>query len=321
MPPPTGRLAPTPSGFLHLGNARSFLLAWLWARSAGGRVIMRVEDIDLPRCRPMFRRQALSDLLWLGLDWDAGPRPDDLPGPFDQSTRFEQYRLALDRLVQAGRAYPCVCSRKDIEEATRAPHGDEGAVYPGTCRGRFATFAEAAERSGTTPAWRFAFGDKPISFHDGLQGPVLAHPRDLGDFVLWRKDGLPSYQIAVTVDDAAMGISQVLRGKDLLLSTARQLALYEALGLKAPTQWAHVPLLLSQDERRLAKRDGDLSLKTLRDQGVAPARMLGLCAYSCGLLGELRQATLGELTQGFKLSRLGQADFTLTPEHLAWLLG
>ncbi|NUO16388.1 MAG: tRNA glutamyl-Q(34) synthetase GluQRS [Planctomycetaceae bacterium] len=320
MPPPTGRLAPTPSGFLHLGNARSFLLAWLWARSAGGRVIMRVEDIDLPRCRPMFRRQALSDLLWLGLDWDAGPRPDDLPGPFDQSTRFEQYRLALDRLVQAGRAYPCVCSRKDIEEATRAPHGDEGAVYPGTCRGRFATFAEAAERSGTTPAWRFAFGDKPISFHDGLQGPVLAHPRDLGDFVLWRKDGLPSYQIAVTVDDAAMGVSQVLRGRDLLLSTVRQLALYEALGLQAPAHWAHVPLLLSEEARRLAKRDGGLSLKALREQGVAPARILGLCAFSCGLQSELRPATLTELTQCFDFAFLHRPDFTLTREHLAWLL-
>ena len=308
----TGRLAPTPSGYLHLGNARSFLLAWLWARSQGGRVVMRVEDIDLPRCSRELRDQALSDLEWLGLDWDEGPHAGDAIGPYDQSTRFEHYRRALDKLVQAGRAYPCVCSRKDIEEATRAPHGDEGAVYPGTCRGRFATFAEAAEFAKSPPAWRFAFEDAPISFQDEIQGPITIKPRELGDFVLWRKDGLPSYQLAVTVDDATMGITQVLRGRDLIQSTARQLALYKALALPAPKQWAHVPLMLAQDKRRLAKRDGDLSLKALRERGVKPERVIALCAHSAGLMPRTENVYARELVAIFATNNITKQDLTLS---------
>lgn len=307
----TGRLAPTPSGYLHLGNARSFLLAWLWARSLGGRVIMRVEDIDLPRCKREFREQALSDLEWLGLDWDEGPHAGDEIGAYDQSTRFEHYRRALDKLIQAGKAYPCVCSRKDIEEATRAPHGDEGAVYPGTCRGRFATFAEAAEFAKSPPAWRFAFDDGPISFHDEIQGPITIKPRELGDFVLWRKDGLPSYQLAVTCDDAAMGVTQVLRGRDLIQSTARQLALYKALALQAPKQWAHAPLMIDPTGRRLAKREGDMSLKALRERGVKPERVIGLCAHSAGLVANVDHTSARELVAHFSVTKVAPADSNL----------
>ncbi len=307
----TGRLAPTPSGYLHLGNARSFLLAWLWARSCGGHVIMRVEDIDLPRCKREFREQALSDLEWLGLDWDEGPHAGDELGPYDQSTRFEHYRRALDNLIAAGHAYPCVCSRKDIEEATRAPHGDEGAVYPGTCRGRFATFAEAAEFAKSPPAWRFAFGDTPISFHDEIQGPITIKPRALGDFVLWRKDGLPSYQLAVTCDDAAMGVTQVLRGRDLIQSTARQLALYKALALQAPKQWAHAPLMIDPTGRRLAKREGDMSLKALRERGVKPERVIGLCAHSAGMVAHVDNASARELVAHFTVTKVAPADSNL----------
>jgi glutamyl-tRNA synthetase len=306
-----GRLAPTPSGFLHLGNARSFLLAWLWARSLGGRVVMRIEDIDLPRCKREFREQALSDLAWLGLNWDEGPHAGDEIGPYDQSTRFEHYRRALDQLIVAGKAYPCVCSRKDIEEATRAPHGDEGAIYPGTCRGRFATFAQAAEFAKSPPAWRFAFDDAPISFHDEIQGPITIKPRELGDFVLWRKDGLPSYQLAVTVDDAAMGVTQVLRGRDLIQSTARQLALYKALSLQAPKQWAHVPLMQAADGRRLAKRDGDLSLKSMRERGIKPERIVGLCAHSAGLTIHAESLGARELVSGFAANNIQREDCTL----------
>lgn len=311
----TGRLAPTPSGYLHLGNARSFLLAWLWARSMGGRVIMRVEDIDLPRCKREFREQALEDIAWLGLDWDEGPHAGDAIGAYDQSTRFEHYRRALDKLIVAGKAYPCVCSRKDIEEATRAPHGDDGAIYPGTCRGRFATFAEAAEFAKSPPAWRFAFDDAPISFHDEIQGDITVKPRELGDFVLWRKDGLPSYQLAVTCDDAAMGITQVLRGRDLIHSTARQLALYKALGLPAPKQWAHVPLMLALDKRRLAKRDGDLSIKALRERGVEPERVIALCAHSAGLIAHSGQENATDLVASFSIQLVARSDATL-PESL-----
>lgn len=317
----TGRLAPTPSGYLHLGNARSFLLAWLWARSLGGRVIMRIEDIDLPRCKREFREEALRDLEWLGLDWDEGPHAGDAIGPYDQSTCFEHYRRALDKLVQAGRAYPCVCSRKDIEEATRAPHGDEGAIYPGTCRGRFATFAEAAEFAKSPPAWRFAFDDAPISFHDEIQGPVTIRPRELGDFVLWRKDGLPSYQLAVTVDDAAMGITQVLRGRDLIQSTARQLALYKALGLQAPKHWAHAPLMIDPTGRRLAKREGDLSIKALRERGVKPEKVAGLCAYSAGLLPRAEENNARELLAAFDLKQVSRPDSALpeAPQQMTGL--
>ncbi len=311
-----GRLAPTPSGLLHLGNARSFLLAWLWARSLGGRVIMRVEDIDLPRCSRELRNQALSDLAWLGLDWDEGPHAGDAIGPYDQSTRFELYRRALDQLIVAGRAYPCVCSRKDIEEATRAPHGDEGAIYPGTCRGRFATFAEAATFAGSPPAMRFAFDDAPISFTDEIAGAVTVQPRELGDFVLWRKDGLPSYQLAVTCDDAAMGITQVLRGRDLIQSTARQLALYKALGLQPPLQWAHVPLLIDPSGRRLAKREGDLSIKALRERGVKPEKVIGLCALSAGLVQRAEEMSVRGLVAAFDLKRVARSDSTL-PEPIA----
>jgi glutamyl-tRNA synthetase len=310
----TSRLAPTPSGLLHLGNARSFLLAWLWARSQGGRVVMRIEDIDLPRCSRELRDQALEDIAWLGLDWDEGPHAGDEIGPYDQSTRFEHYRRALDKLIHAGKAYPCVCSRKDIEEATRAPHGDEGAIYPGTCRGRFATFAEAATFAGSPPAMRFAFDDAPISFTDEIAGPVTVKPRELGDFVLWRKDGLPSYQLAVTCDDAAMGITQVLRGKDLLLSTARQLALFKALALPAPKQWAHVPLMLAQDKRRLAKRDGDLSIKALRERGVQPEKVIGLCAQSAGLVAAPEAVSPRALLAAFSIKTVSNVDYSFPEE-------
>jgi glutamyl-tRNA synthetase len=331
-----GRLAPTPSGWLHLGNARSFLLAWLWARSTGnpacGRVIMRIEDIDRPRCRPELREAALSELAWLGLDWDAGPKAGDPPGEYDQGMRFELYRQYLRKLADAGLAYPCTCTRKDIEQASSAPHGDEGAIYPGTCRGRWESYEQAKRESGIEPAWRFDFArgqslfsqaktgtDPLVTFHDEIVGDVAIDPSTLGDFVLWRRDDLPSYQLAVTVDDALMGITQVLRGRDLLTSTARQLALYAALGLQAPTQWAHVPFVQDAQGRRMAKRDGDLSLNHLRETGVDPSRVVGLLAWSAGLIDKLQPATPKDLVGEFSLKRIGRQDFVVTEEHLGWL--
>jgi glutamyl-tRNA synthetase len=345
---PVGRLAPTPSGHLHLGNARSFLLAWLWARHEDGRIIMRVEDIDRPRCKPELRDAALAELSWLGLDWDAGPHAGDAPGEYDQHTRFEIYRSHLQRLAEAGLAYPCTCSRRDIEEASSAPHGDDptppglrpagdsgdGPIYPGTCRGRWDSFEQAQQKSGVTPAWRFRFGEgqtpfpakkgsdplaRAISFHDEAQGDVTIDPSTLGDFVLWRRDDLPSYQLAVTVDDAAQGVTQVLRGRDLLASTARQLALYAAMGLTPPAQWAHVPFIQDAAGRRMAKRDSDLALAHLHETGVDPARVTGLLAWSAGLIAKLQAATPAELVGEFDLSRIGRQDFAVTPEHLAWL--
>jgi len=314
-----GRLAPTPSGYLHLGNARSFLLAWLWARHDGGSVIMRVEDIDRPRCKPELREAALEELQWLGLDWSQGPHAGDPVGEFDQQTRTELYRGYLQQLAGAGLAYPCTCSRKDIEQASSAPHGEEGAVYPGTCRDRWESFEQAEAESGIRPAWRFRWETDAVSFQDQLQGDVTVDPSTLGDFVLWRRDDLPSYQLAVSVDDALMGVTQVLRGRDLLTSTARQLALYRALGLNAPSQWAHVPFLQDAEGRRMAKRDGDLALAHLRETGVSHERIVGFAAWSAGLTSELAPTAPADLISNFNLSAINKEDFVVTDEHLTWL--
>jgi glutamyl-tRNA synthetase len=317
--PATGRLAPTPSGYLHLGNARSFLLAWLCARREGGRVIMRIEDIDRPRCRHELREAALIELAWLGLDWDAGPHAGEPVGDYDQSTRLEIYRAHLQRLVAAGLAYPCTCTRKDIEQASSAPHGDEGAIYPGTCRGRWQSFDQARRESGVTPAWRFLF-DGTFSFHDEVLGEVTIDASTLGDFVLWRRDDLPSYQIAVTVDDALQGVTQVLRGHDLVSSTARQLALYRALDLIPPDRWAHVPFIQDAQGRRMAKRDGDMALAQLRETGVDPRRIIGLLASSAGLVDEARAFSPRDLLGEFDVHAINRADFVITEKHLKWLL-
>jgi glutamyl-tRNA synthetase len=228
------------------------------------------------------------------------------------------YRAHLRKLAAAGMAYPCTCTRKDIEQASSAPHGDEGAIYPGTCRGRWKSFDQAQRESGDTPAWRFLF-EGEWSFHDEVQGDASIDASTLGDFVLWRRDDLPSYQLAVTVDDAAQGVTQVLRGRDLVSSTARQLALYRALGLAAPDQWAHVPLIQDQQGRRMAKRDGAMALAHLRDVGVDPRRVVGLLAWSAGLIPEPKAATPAELLADFDITLIKQDDFVITGKHLKWL--
>jgi len=314
--PVTGRLAPTPSGYLHLGNARSFLLAWLWARSAGGNMILRVEDIDAQRCKPEFEEAAFDDLIWLGL-WQRTSSPAD--NQYHQSAKLEAYEAQLERLVQRGLAYPCTCSRRDIEAAASAPQGDQGPVYPGTCRDRWESFLHARSESGTEPAWRFRWDGPDVQFHDELCGDVAVSPAEEGDFVLWRKDGGPSYQLAVTVDDADQGVTQVLRGRDLLTSTARQLALYHALGLTPPDQWAHVPFVQDEHRRRMAKRDGDLSLIHLRESGVSAERVVAFAAWSAGLLDEPAPIAATELVGEFDLTRLNTEDFIVTDEHLDWL--
>jgi glutamyl-tRNA synthetase len=302
----TGRLAPTPSGYLHLGNARSFMLAWLWAKAKGERVLLRVEDIDKPRCKPEFAQAMYEDLRWLGLHWD-----EETPA---QSTRVDVYENQLKRLIEAGKAYPCTCSRKDIEEASSAPHGDEGAIYPGTCRGRWRDAAHAKAETGREPAWRFRWDEAP-AFTDALHGDVRVDASSLGDFVLWRRDGLPSYQLAVAVDDAMQVVTQVLRGRDLLNSTARQIVLQQALGLPSPLEWAHVPFIQDQTGRRMAKRAGDMSLKALREGGADPHSIIGFLAWTAGLTDKPERATAAELVDNFDLQRIERTDFPLTEAH------
>jgi glutamyl-tRNA synthetase len=276
-----GRLAPSPTGAQHLGNAKTYLLAYWSARSSGSRMVLRIEDVDSPRVKPWAIEQAIDDLRWLGIDWDEGPDVGGDSAPYIQSQRIPQYRDALSRLIAADRVFPCTCSRKDIASAGSAPHFDhEGAVYPGTCSLWHA--GDPLPPAGEF-CWRFRAAEHSVSFTDRMLGPQLCVPATaLGDFPITQKSGDPSYQLAVVVDDAAMGVTEVVRGDDLVASTFRQIDLYHALGLEVPT-FAHVPLVLGSDRRRLAKRHGDTRLSQYRDSGVSPESIVGWAAHSAGL--------------------------------------
>ncbi|MGE0760097.1 MAG: tRNA glutamyl-Q(34) synthetase GluQRS [Pirellulaceae bacterium] len=310
---PVGRLAPSPTGAQHVGNARTFLLAWLAVRARGGTVILRVEDIDSPRVKAWAVSQALADLRWLGLDWDEGPDCGGPHSPYVQTERIDLYNRALDVLRRAERVYPCTCSRRDVAAAASAPHiGQEPPPYPGTCAGRSAGDAKRLE--GRPFVWRFRVMENDLQFLDGVAGPQRCGVvRELGDFVLARADGAPSYQLAVVVDDHAMGITEVLRGDDLLPSTFRQLELYRALGWEAP-QFAHVPLVVGPDGRRLAKRHGDTRLALLREAGQGPERLLGTLAWSCGLQSEPHPTTAAALLVDFRLDQLPRGPFVLSAD-------
>ncbi|HEX9793213.1 MAG TPA: tRNA glutamyl-Q(34) synthetase GluQRS [Planctomycetota bacterium] len=297
-----GRLAPSPTGVLHLGNARSFLLAWLDVRARGGEVLLRIEDLDGPRIKSGAAEAAIEDLAWLGLDWDAGP--------VYQRPRLACYRAALEKLAAAGLAYPCTCTRRDVELAASAPHaGEEGPLYPGTCRGRFADAAAARAASGAEPCWRFAVpAGAAVEFADRHAGPQrIAVGRELGDFVIWKKDGEPAYQLAVVVDDAEQGVNSILRGADLLPSAARQTLLYQALG-HAPPEFAHVPLVVGSDGRRLAKRHGDTTLSQFRAAGYDAPALLRWLAEVSGLAPPRRAyGCARDLLADFALARVPAA--------------
>ncbi|WZO96900.1 tRNA glutamyl-Q(34) synthetase GluQRS [Isosphaeraceae bacterium EP7] len=275
-----GRLAPSPTGGLHLGHARTFLVAWLAARSAGGTIVLRIEDLDRTRVRPDVIPGILEDLRWLGLHWNEGPDVGGPHAPYLQSARESLYRGAIEHLRRLELVYPCTCTRAEIARAASAPHpGEEGAPYPGTCAGRS---AEEADSLGGKPyAWRFRVSDEPVVWDDAILGPVSMNPTASGDFIVGRSDGLISYQLAVVVDDAAMRINQVIRGDDLLPSTPRQILLYRALGRDLP-RFGHVPLTFGRDGRRLAKRDASIKLTTLRQRGVSPESLVGRVIRSCG---------------------------------------
>lgn len=263
-----GRIAPSPTGHLHLGHARTFWAAQVRAQAAGGTLILRNEDLDSTRFKMEFVTDMLEDLKWFGFHWQEGPDVGGAHGPYHQSGRMSFYRDALESLKRGGHVYPCTCSRKDIQNAIRAPHpeDDHEPIYPGTCR-------QQTERdvAGRKFAWRFRVPDgETVAFDDGGFGSQrFVAGKDFGDFVVWRQDGVPSYQLACTVDDAAMEITEVVRGADLLVSTARQLLLYRALG-KIPPKFFHCPLMLDAQGVRLAKRHDALSLRAMRAQGRTP---------------------------------------------------
>jgi glutamyl/glutaminyl-tRNA synthetase len=294
-----GRIAPSPTGLLHIGHAVTFWRAYERACAAGGKLVLRIEDLDRDRCRREFADAIIEDLHWFGLDWDEGP---DIGGPFApyiQSQRRSRYLEAWEKLRLGGLIYPCKCSRKDVADASLAPHDEnEEPIYPGTCRPRLprslassadivADAVSAAGQKNLSPVtavppsaaiatahWRFRVPDgERIEFVDeriGRQSAVVG--RDFGDFIVWRRDDVPAYQLAVVVDDAAMRISEVARGEDLLLSTFRQLLLYRALDL-LPPRFFHTSLVVDESGKRLAKRHGSLSLRALRESGLAPEEL------------------------------------------------
>ncbi|MGA3131586.1 MAG: tRNA glutamyl-Q(34) synthetase GluQRS [Terracidiphilus sp.] len=290
-----GRLAPSPTGYLHVGHARTFWTAFERAREVGGTLVMRMEDLDAERSRAIFTEAALEDLRWLGIRWQEGPDEGGPYAPYVQSKRHALYLAAWRRLLNDGYLFACRCSRKDIDSALAAPHErlqtasgggkpeifDDEPMYPGTCRhltGRAPqlpgpTSTDVGKPDGTN--WRFRVPDgQAVEFVDGKLGPQrFVAGRDFGDFVVWRRDGGPSYQLACVVDDAAMRITEVVRGADLLMSTARQILLNRALGFENPV-WYHCRLVVDHHGRRLAKRHDALSLRALRQRGLTPMNIL-----------------------------------------------
>ena len=283
----TGRFAPSPSGRMHLGNVFSALLAWLSVRSRGGRMILRMEDLDPDRCRLEYMETLRDDLDWLGLDWDAEQTP--------QSRRTDAYRAEFEKLSQLGLVYPCYCSRAELHAAS-APHASDGtAIYAGTCRNL--TPEERAQKT-RRPAWRVRVPEEEISFHDRLQGDYTENlARDCGDFIVRRSDGVYAYQLAVVTDDAEGGVTEVVRGRDLLSSTPRQIWLQRTLGFPEP-EYCHVPLLVAPDGRRLSKRERDLDLGALR-QLYTPEELLGKLAALADLQPEAAPVRAWELVSRF----------------------
>lgn len=330
QPPVRGRYAPSPSGYLHLGNARTALLAWWHARQARGSFVLRMDDLDPDRSKPDVAAGILSDLRWLGIDWDEGPDVGGPSGPYNQSQRGSLYRQALERLREARRIYPCWCTRAEVRRAATAPHGRPGSahVYPGTCRPRDHEAWRRADQPldatglrDRAPAWRFAVEPGLTVVPDLLAGNTavdVAH--EVGDFIVRRSDGVAAYHLATAVDDAVQGITHVVRGADLLETTPCQMLVREALGLGQPA-YAHVPLVVDESGRRLAKRDGDLTLAALRASGVKPERIVGLLAYTCGLIARPVPVAARELTDDFSLDKIHKAPATLDEPLLAWLTG
>ncbi len=315
---PTTRLAPSPTGALHLGNARTFLINWAMARQGGWRVVLRIEDLDGPRVKAGSAEQAVDVLRWLGLDWDGAPML--------QSGDLSPYRGALDRLWAAGLTYPCPATRREIEAAGSAPHaGDHETRYPGLYRPP----GSPPIAAGSATATRLIVPDGIVEFDDTLHGRCEVDVQgQVGDFIVETKAGVPAYQLAVVVDDAGQGVTEVVRGDDLLDSTARQVLLYGMLELGDPPRYTHVPLVLGPDGRRLAKRHGDTRLVMYRDAGVPAERVVGLLASWCGLGGATgargegpQPMTAAAFAARFDLAKLPRDTVTFRNEDHAWLMG
>lgn len=311
------RLAPSPTGSLHLGNARTFLLNGLLARQNGWRMVFRMEDLDGPRVRPGAARQAVEELRWLGLEWEGEI--------VVQSQQALAYQAALKKLIEAELAYPCVCSRKEIALAASAPSAEDfvspkSTAYPGTCRGRFANGDEAESNSDRPAAWRVRVRNKPITFDDqfaGLRSFNLTETS--GDFIVFRSQGLAAYQLAVVVDDAEAGVNRIVRADDLLESAAMQIYLRALLGIGGDVKYWHLPLVIGPDGRKLAKRHGDTKISTYIRAGTNVNRMLGLLGYWSGLLDKRDETDFDTLLARFDINRLPRHPVVFTPQDDAFL--
>ena len=299
-----GRLAPSPTGHLHLGHARSFLIAWWHARSRGGRIVLRLEDLDVERVKPGMLEATIEDLRWLGLDWDGEPHV--------QSRGVADIDDAVQSLLARALAYPCTCTRKEILTSVTAPHGGEAiSTYPGTCRGKYKSLAAAEQASGRPAALRFVVPDIIVRIEDGVQGVRDYDARvTIGDFPISRRIGMPAYQLAVVVDDARQGVTEIVRGADLLESCARQWLLQEALGYSHP-RWWHVPLVTDESGRRLAKRSDDISLAQLRAADADPRQIVSWVARSAGIDAPPR-IHAHELIAHFDIALLPRAEVRVT---------
>lgn len=309
------RLAPSPTGALHLGNARTFLVTWALARQQGWRIVMRIEDLDGPRIKAGAAEESLELLSWLGLDWDEGP--------FYQLADLKPYEAELLRLAESGDIYTCSCTRKQIEAAAlSAPHGDEHELrYPGTCRPQILVPLSDEQMLRGDAALRFRVPEGVVSFVDTFAvRQEFDVQQTIGDFLVRTKQGLPSYQLAVVVDDARQQIDQVVRGDDLLSSTPRQMLLYDKLQLSLRPTYTHLPLVVGSDGRRLAKRHGDSRLSHYREQGVRAERVIGLLAEWCGL-GKRREMNAAEFLSLFNLAAVPARHVFFTDQDDAWLLG
>lgn len=301
-----GRFAPTPSGYAHIGNLFCYLLAWLSAKKQGGKIVLRIEDLDRQRTSDGLARETMEDLLWLGLDWDEGPRPGADPDLYYQSRRTRIYEGYFERLRRAGYIYPCFCSRTDVKNAC-APHTSDGrTIYPGLCRGLSAE--EAARRAlERKPAWRMRVEDRTVRIHDRLQGEYAQSlAEECGDFPIRRADGTFCYQLAVVIDDALMGVNEVVRANDLLSSAPQQKYLCEVLGLPVPA-YVHIPTVLDSGGDRLAKRERSVSLRDLKER-YTPEELLGRLAFLAGLQSRAAPAALDSLLDRFSWDLVPRGD-------------
>lgn len=304
------RLAPSPTGALHLGNARTFLVNWALARRHHWRILLRIEDLDGPRVKPESVATMLGTLRWLGIDWDEPP--------LTQSDNLDPYRTAMRTLAHQRLVYPCSLTRRDLEQAVGAPHAGEHELRAGPESRPTDPRASAFDDPHTN--YRFITPDRTVPLHDAIAGSVTAHPfREIGDFVVWTKRGVPAYQLAVVVDDARQGVTDVVRGDDLLPSAARQTLLYEALGA-APPRWWHLPLVVGPDGRRLAKRHGDTRVDRYHAAGVRAERLIALLARWSGVaLGEREMLSANDFLAAFDPALLPRSPIVFTERDHAWL--